>query len=257
MRFMIIREGDKDTEAGVLPSDTACRDGEVHRGDGQGRHDARRRGTAAAREGGADEFPAGSRRSPDGPLAKTKELIAGSADAGEVEAGGDGLGRALPPSDPMSNARGVRQVFEAEDFGAEFTPERGAGRAAARRDRPARERRGQAMTASRARTRQRGHDNRDSTCRPTPTSCCRRAPRGHAHRTPVLTSRTATTSRRPVFFKCENLQRIGAFKFRGAYNALSRFDPRQRAAGVVAFSSGNHAQAIALRRGCSASRRRS
>ena len=70
---------------------------------------------------------------------------------------------------------------------------------------------------------------------------------GHAHRTPVLTSRTADaeTGARLVF-KCENLQRMGAFKFRGAFNALSRFDERQRRSGVVAFSSGNHAQAIAL-----------
>ena len=70
---------------------------------------------------------------------------------------------------------------------------------------------------------------------------------GHAHRTPVLTSRTADTELGArVFFKCENFQRMGAFKFRGAYNALARFDARQRRAGVVAFSSGNHAQAIAL-----------
>ena len=70
---------------------------------------------------------------------------------------------------------------------------------------------------------------------------------GHAHRTPVLTSRTADEELGArVFFKCENLQRMGAFKFRGAFNALSRFDERQRRAGVVAFSSGNHAQAIAL-----------
>ena len=70
---------------------------------------------------------------------------------------------------------------------------------------------------------------------------------GHAHRTPVLTSRTADaeTGAR-IFFKCENLQRMGAFKFRGAFNALSRFSAAQRRAGVVAFSSGNHAQAIAL-----------
>lgn len=70
---------------------------------------------------------------------------------------------------------------------------------------------------------------------------------GHAHRTPVLTSRTldeALGAR--VFLKCENLQRMGAFKFRGAFNALSRFSAAQRKAGVVAFSSGNHAQAIAL-----------
>jgi len=70
---------------------------------------------------------------------------------------------------------------------------------------------------------------------------------GHAHRTPVLTSRTADEDLgAQVFFKCENLQRMGAFKFRGGYNALSRFTPEQRKAGVVAFSSGNHAQAIAL-----------
>jgi threonine dehydratase len=71
--------------------------------------------------------------------------------------------------------------------------------------------------------------------------------RGAAHRTPVLTSRTADahTGAR-LFFKCENLQRTGAFKFRGAYNALAQFSAEQRARGVVAFSSGNHAQAIAL-----------
>ncbi len=70
---------------------------------------------------------------------------------------------------------------------------------------------------------------------------------GHAHRTPVMTSRTLNEAiGAQVFFKCENLQRMGAFKFRGGFNALSRFDAAQRRAGVVAFSSGNHAQAIAL-----------
>ena len=70
---------------------------------------------------------------------------------------------------------------------------------------------------------------------------------GHAHRTPVLTSRTADAALGArLFFKCENLQRMGAFKFRGAFNALSRFDERQRRGGVVAFSSGNHAQAVTL-----------
>ncbi|RST48982.1 threo-3-hydroxy-L-aspartate ammonia-lyase [Variovorax sp. MHTC-1] len=70
---------------------------------------------------------------------------------------------------------------------------------------------------------------------------------GHAHRTPVLRSRTADEEfGAEIFFKCENLQRMGAFKFRGAFNALAKFDERQRRAGVVAFSSGNHAQAIAL-----------
>jgi threonine dehydratase len=70
---------------------------------------------------------------------------------------------------------------------------------------------------------------------------------GHAHATPVLRSRTADAELgAQLFFKCENFQRMGAFKFRGAFNALARFDERQRRAGVVAFSSGNHAQAIAL-----------
>lgn len=70
---------------------------------------------------------------------------------------------------------------------------------------------------------------------------------GVAHRTPVLTSRTVNDEfGAEVFFKCENMQRMGAFKFRGGYNALARFSPQQRRAGVVAFSSGNHAQAIAL-----------
>lgn len=70
---------------------------------------------------------------------------------------------------------------------------------------------------------------------------------GVAHRTPVLTSRTADEQTgAQIFFKAENLQRMGAFKFRGAYNAISQFTPEQMAAGVIAFSSGNHAQAIAL-----------
>jgi threonine dehydratase len=70
---------------------------------------------------------------------------------------------------------------------------------------------------------------------------------GVAHRTPARTSRTADerTGAR-LFFKCENFQRMGAFKFRGAYNALAQFSPEQRRAGVIAYSSGNHAQAIAL-----------
>lgn len=71
--------------------------------------------------------------------------------------------------------------------------------------------------------------------------------KGYAHRTPVMTSRTVDEAfDAKVFFKCENLQRMGAFKFRGGFNALSKFSPEQRKAGVVAFSSGNHAQAIAL-----------
>ena len=70
---------------------------------------------------------------------------------------------------------------------------------------------------------------------------------GVAHRTPVMRSRSADQrSGATVFFKCENLQRMGAFKFRGAYNALSQFTPEQKRAGAIAFSSGNHAQAVAL-----------
>ena len=70
---------------------------------------------------------------------------------------------------------------------------------------------------------------------------------GVAHRTPVLTSRTADArTGATLFFKAEQQQRMGAFKFRGAYNALSLFSPEQRRGGVLAFSSGNHAQAIAL-----------
>jgi threonine dehydratase len=70
---------------------------------------------------------------------------------------------------------------------------------------------------------------------------------GHAHRTPVLTSRTANEmAGAQIFFKAENLQRGGAFKFRGAFNALSRLSEDEKRRGVVAFSSGNHAQAVAL-----------
>ncbi|TMH30899.1 MAG: threo-3-hydroxy-L-aspartate ammonia-lyase [Betaproteobacteria bacterium] len=71
--------------------------------------------------------------------------------------------------------------------------------------------------------------------------------KGAAHRTPVLASATADALiGAKLFFKCENLQRMGAFKFRGAYNALSQLSPEERKRGVIAFSSGNHAQAVAL-----------
>ena len=70
---------------------------------------------------------------------------------------------------------------------------------------------------------------------------------GIAHRTPVLTSRTLNDrTGGEVFLKCENFQRMGAFKFRGAYNRIMQLDESQRRAGVVAFSSGNHAQGVAL-----------
>ena len=71
--------------------------------------------------------------------------------------------------------------------------------------------------------------------------------KGVAHRTPVLRSRTLDgRAGAEVFLKCENYQRIGAFKFRGAYNAVSRLTPEQLARGIAAYSSGNHAQAVAL-----------
>jgi threo-3-hydroxy-L-aspartate ammonia-lyase len=71
--------------------------------------------------------------------------------------------------------------------------------------------------------------------------------RSHAKRTPVLTSATIDAlTGATVFFKCENFQRMGAFKFRGAFNALSQLDASRKKQGVIAFSSGNHAQAVAL-----------
>ncbi|MCF2150507.1 threo-3-hydroxy-L-aspartate ammonia-lyase [Desmonostoc muscorum LEGE 12446] len=70
---------------------------------------------------------------------------------------------------------------------------------------------------------------------------------GIAHRTPVLTSRIVNDrTNSQVFFKCENFQRTGSFKFRGAYNALTQLSVAQKQTGVIAYSSGNHAQAIAL-----------
>jgi threonine dehydratase len=70
---------------------------------------------------------------------------------------------------------------------------------------------------------------------------------GVAHRTPVFTSRTANAmAGAEIFFKCENYQRMGAFKFRGGYNALAQFSPEQKKRGAIAYSSGNHAQAVAL-----------
>ncbi len=71
--------------------------------------------------------------------------------------------------------------------------------------------------------------------------------KGYAHRTPVLRSRTIDEELgASLHFKCENFQRIGAFKFRGAFNAISALDAKQKQAGVIAFSSGNHAQGVAL-----------
>jgi len=70
---------------------------------------------------------------------------------------------------------------------------------------------------------------------------------GVAQRTPVITSRTLDDrTGAQVYLKCENLQRIGAFKFRGAYNAISQLDDEQKKRGVITYSSGNHAQAVAL-----------
>ncbi|MBI5910906.1 MAG: threo-3-hydroxy-L-aspartate ammonia-lyase [Betaproteobacteria bacterium] len=70
---------------------------------------------------------------------------------------------------------------------------------------------------------------------------------GHARRTPVMTSRMVDErTGAQVLFKCENFQRMGAFKFRGAFNAMAQLTPRQKRSGVLAYSSGNHAQAVAL-----------
>ncbi len=82
-----------------------------------------------------------------------------------------------------------------------------------------------------------------------PTAVAQAAQRlqGIAHHTPVITSRTLDgRTGCQVFMKCENFQRVGAFKFRGAYNALSQLSPAQKAAGVITHSSGNHAQGLAL-----------
>jgi len=71
--------------------------------------------------------------------------------------------------------------------------------------------------------------------------------RGQAHQTPIATSRTLDQlAGAAVFCKCENFQRVGAFKFRGAFNAISQLSDAQKKAGVITFSSGNHAQAVAL-----------
>jgi threo-3-hydroxy-L-aspartate ammonia-lyase len=71
--------------------------------------------------------------------------------------------------------------------------------------------------------------------------------RGVAHHTPTMTSATFNEcTGAQLFFKCENLQRMGAFKFRGAYNRLAQLSDEERRAGVVAYSSGNHAQGVAL-----------
>src|SRR4029450_10187884 len=70
---------------------------------------------------------------------------------------------------------------------------------------------------------------------------------GHVHRTPVMTSRSFNEATgKEVFFKCENLQRAGAFKFRGATNKILSLTDEEKRRGVAAFSSGNHAQAVAL-----------
>jgi threonine dehydratase len=71
--------------------------------------------------------------------------------------------------------------------------------------------------------------------------------KGHAHVTPVMTSRTLNDmTGAQVFLKCENFQRMGAFKFRGAFNAMSQLTEEQKKRGVITYSSGNHAQAVAL-----------
>ena len=83
----------------------------------------------------------------------------------------------------------------------------------------------------------------------TPTAVSQAAQniKGIANHTPVMTSRTLNQiTGRQIYLKCENYQRVGAFKFRGAYNAVSQLSEAQKAAGVVTHSSGNHAQGLAL-----------
>jgi len=71
--------------------------------------------------------------------------------------------------------------------------------------------------------------------------------KGSANVTPVMSSRTLNQIvGADVFFKCENFQRIGAFKFRGAFNSISQLSKAEKARGVITYSSGNHAQAVAL-----------
>jgi threonine dehydratase len=71
--------------------------------------------------------------------------------------------------------------------------------------------------------------------------------RGHANVTPVMTSRILNkTVGMKVFLKCENFQRVGAFKFRGAFNTISQLTDQQKERGIITYSSGNHAQAVAL-----------
>ena len=71
--------------------------------------------------------------------------------------------------------------------------------------------------------------------------------KGHANVTPVMTSRTLNRLvGADVFFKCENFQRMGAFKFRGAFNSISQLSRAEKAWGIITYSSGNHAQAVAL-----------
>src|SRR6267378_4474298 len=80
---------------------------------------------------------------------------------------------------------------------------------------------------------------------------------GHIHRTPVITSRSFNEmAGREVFFKCENLQRAGAFKIRGATNKILSLTDEEKRRGVAAFSSGNHARAVALSSRCRTMRRR-
>src|SRR5687767_7835975 len=90
-------------------------------------------------------------------------------------------------------------------------------------------------------------EGREAVIGPRDVEAAARRLAGVAHRTPVVSSRTLdelTGARARL--KAENLQRAGAFKFRGAYNRVSTLSPEERRAGVVSFSSGNHAQALAL-----------
>ena len=126
MRFMVMVKATKNTEAGVLPSkELLDRDGQVQRGAGEGRRHARRRGAPRrARRARASGSRATKRTVIDGPFAETKELIAGFWlwQVKSMEEAIEWVKRCPNPM-PGEAEIEIRQVFEAEDFGAEFTPE--------------------------------------------------------------------------------------------------------------------------------------
>ena len=237
MRFMIIRKADAETESETSPAgpqhaqllkdmmayNRTMLDAGIMRG---------AEGLKPSSAGARVQFKDGKPTVTDGPFAEAKELIAGFTLI-EVKSKEEALEwvRRWPASDGHGNVslelrRGVR--------GRTISAPR--SRPSCARPKSACAPRSTGAPAARQSDERRTRDgvgDGDMTtfpCRPTTTSPPRRrASQGHAHRTPVLT--LAHRRRRlgaQLFFKCENLQRMGAFKFRGAFNALSRFDAEQR-----------------------------